>query len=154
MDNQLIDNQRKTTFDIPVKNLMPIKFRRSDDHLILIASHAYWKEKLCNAITNKTALDILKMLNDELSDLGHWLYSEEEHPQVARLKNYYELKKRNHEFHVQASKVAEYINAEKYDVALRLTECTSAFEASSNAVIDAIFLLKKEFDKSIKSSDH
>ena len=76
MGNQVIDNQRKTNFDIPVKNLMPIKFRRSDDHLILIASHAYWKEKLCDAITNKTALDILKMLNDELSDLGHWLYSE------------------------------------------------------------------------------
>lgn len=148
-----MDNHPRATLSVPIKNLLPIKFRRADDHLLLIASHAYWKEKLCDAITDKKTLDIHETINDEFSDLGHWLHSEDEHPHVARLQSYHELKKRNQEFHVQATKVAECINAKQYDTALRLTECTSAFEASSNAVIDTIFLLKKEFDNAARKHE-
>jgi len=135
------------TVTIPVRAIIPVKFRRADDHLILVASHAYWKEKLCDAITNKATLDVKEIFKADSCDVGYWLNHTEIHPHVAHLQSYYDLVKKNAEFHVQASKVAEYINAKKYDTALRLTECTSAFESSSNAVITAIFLLKKESDR-------
>lgn len=134
------------TVTIPVRELIPVKFRRADDHLILVASHAYWKEKLCNAITNKETLDVKEIFKPDSCDVGYWLHHSEVHPQIAHLQSYHDLMKKNAEFHVQASKVAEYINAKKYDSALRLTDCTSAFESASNAVITAIFLLKKDFD--------
>jgi hypothetical protein len=132
---------------IPVRPLMPVKFRRADDHLILVASHGYWKEQLFEAIANKKTLDVNEMLKDDVCDLGHWLYSEAEHPHLAHLQSYHDLKKKNAEFHVQAAKVAEYINEKKYETALRLTECTSAFESASNEVIAAIFQLKKDVKK-------
>jgi hypothetical protein len=135
------------TVTIPVRELIPVKFRRADDHLILVASHAYWKEKICNAITHKETLDVKEIFKADSCDVGYWLCHGEVHPQIAHLQSYHDLTKRNAEFHIQASKVAEYINAKKYDAALRLTECTSAFESSSNAVITAIFLLKKDFDR-------
>jgi hypothetical protein len=129
---------------IKVENIIPVKFRRSDDHLILIASHGYWKEKICDAITNQETLDIYEVLKDDSCDLGHWLHSEAEHPHLVHLQSYHDLKKQNAEFHIQAAKVVEHINAKQYAVALRLTECTSAFESASSAVITAIFNLKKD----------
>lgn len=137
---------------IPVRAIIPVKFRRADDHLYLVASHAYWKEKICEAIEKKEELDEKEIFKDDSCDLGHWLHCEHEHPHVSHLQSYHDLKKRNAEFHVQASRVAEYINAKKYDAARRLTECTSAFESSSNAVIMAIFRLKKDFD--IERANH
>lgn len=132
---------------IPVRNILPVKFRRADDHLILVASHGYWKEQLCDAITNKTTLNVHEISKDDVCDLGRWLHSEEEHPQLSHLQSYHDLKKKHAEFHVQAAKVAEYINEKKYETALRLTECTSSFESASNDVISAIFQLKKEVKK-------
>ncbi|MDD5228685.1 MAG: hypothetical protein PHN45_09610 [Methylococcales bacterium] len=136
----------EVTVTMPVRAIIPVKFRRADDHLILVASHAYWKERICNAITNKETLDVKEIFRDDSCDVGYWLHHSEVHPHVAHLQSYHDLMKRNAEFHVQASKVAEYINAKKYDAALRLTECTSAFESASNAVISAIFTLKRDFD--------
>ena len=151
---KIMVEQRKTEFTIPLKTLIPIKFRRSEDHLILIASHAFWKERVCNAILNKETLDITEMLDGRLSDLGHWLDSPQEHPHVSCLSSYHDLKKRNTEFHIQAGRVAEYLNSKRYDAALRLTDQNSAFESASNAVIQTIFLLKKEFDRSIKNKSN
>ena len=139
-------NEPEITVTIPGRAIIPVKFRRADDHLILVASHAYWKEKLCDAITNKETLDVKEIFKADSCVVGYWLHHAEVHPHVAHLQSYHDLVKKNAEFHAQASKVAEYINAKKYDAALRLTECTSAFESSSNAVIAAIFLLKKESD--------
>lgn len=132
---------------IPVRTLIPVKFRRADDHLILVASHGYWKEQLCEAIANKTTLDVNQIAKDDASDLGHWLHSEEEHPHLAHLQSYHDLKKKYADFHIQAAKVAEQINEKKYETALRLTECTSAFESASNEVITAIFNLRKDVKK-------
>ena len=108
-----------TDATIPVRTLIPVKFRRADDHLILVASHGYWKEQLCEAIVNKTILDVSHILKDDVCDLGHWLHSEEEHPHLTHLQSYHDLKKKNAEFHIQAAKVAEQINAKKYETALR-----------------------------------
>jgi hypothetical protein len=145
--DEVNSNEPEITVTLPVRAIIPVKFRRADDHLILVASHAYWKERLCNAITNKETLDVKEIFKADSCDVGYWLQHAEVHPHVAHLQSYHDLVKKNAEFHVQASKVAEYINAKKYDAALRLTECTSAFESSSNAVITAIFLLKKESDR-------
>lgn len=145
-----MDEKRKEVLSLPVKNLVPIKFRRSEDHLILIASHAFWKEKVYNAIINEETLDMNEMLNGNLSDLGHWLHDDDSHPHVAKLQSYHDLRKKNADFHVQAGRVAEYINSKRYDAASRLTESSSAFEYASNAVVEAIFALKKEFDNSVR----
>ncbi len=139
---------------IPVRAIIPVKFRRADDHLYLVASHAYWKEKICEAIENKGTLDDKEIFKDDSCDLGRWLHCEDDHPHVSHLQSYHDLKKRNAEFHVQASRVAEYVNAKKYDAAKRLTECTSAFESASNAVIMAIFRLKKDFDIERATHNH
>lgn len=132
---------------IPSRHLIPVKFRRTDDHLILVASHGYWKEQLCDAIANKTTVNIDEILKDDVCDLGHWLHSEAEHPHISHLQSYHDLKKKHAEFHIQAAKVSEYINEKKYETALRLTECTSAFESASSEVIAAIFQLKKDVKK-------
>jgi hypothetical protein len=142
--NMLNDSEVSVT--MPIRAIIPVKFRRADDHLILVASHAYWKEKICNAITNQETLDVKEIFRDDSCDVGYWLHHGEAHPHVSHLQSYHDLMKKNAEFHAQASKVAEHINAKKYDAALRLTECTSAFESSSNAVISAIFALKRDFD--------
>lgn len=149
-----MDDKRKEPLSLPVKNLIPIKFRRHDDHHILIASHAFWKERIYNAITNEEALDLNEILHGNLSDLSHWLHDDAAHPHIAKLSSYHELRKRNADFHQQANRVAEYINAKRYDAALRLTETSSAFEYSSNAVIEAIISLKKEFDEHFRENHH
>ena len=123
---------------------IPVQFRRTEHHLILVASHAYWKERLLNAIWSKETLDIHEIMKDDSCDLGHWLRSGEAHPHIIHLQSYNDLISKNVEFHIQASKVAKYINARNYNAALRLTEYKSAFEYSSTAVISAIFCLKKE----------
>lgn len=139
--------EAKIAVTIPVKTIMPVKFRRAEDHLILVASHAFWKEKICNAITNKETLDVKDIFKADSCDLGYWLLHGEVHPHISHLQTYHDLMKRNAEFHIQASKVAEHINAKRYDAALRLTECTSAFESSSKAVVAAILILKRDFDR-------
>ncbi|MEI7840480.1 MAG: CZB domain-containing protein [Methylococcaceae bacterium] len=126
---------------------IPVQFRRTEHHLILVASHAYWKERLCNAISSKEILDVNEIVKDDSCDLGHWLRSVEQHPHITELQSYRDLISKNVEFHIQASKVAKHINARNYSAALRLTGCKSAFEYSSTAVILAIFCLKKEATK-------
>lgn len=122
---------------------IPVQFRRTEHHL-LAASHAYWKEKLCNAIWNKETLDVNEIVKDDSCDLGLWLRSGEKHPHIAHLQSYSDLMRKNAEFHIQASKVAKCVNAKNYSAALRLIKCASAFEYASTAVISAIFCLKKE----------
>jgi hypothetical protein len=123
---------------------IPVQFRRTEHHLILAASHAYWKEKLCNAIWNKETLDINEIVKGDSCDLGIWLRNGEKHPHIAHLPSYHDLMRKNAEFHIQASKVAKCVNAKNYGAALRLIKYASAFEYSSTAVISAIFCLKKE----------
>jgi len=129
---------------------IPVQLRRTEHHLILMASHAYWKEKLCNAIWNKETLDVSQIVKDDSCDLGHWLRSGEKHPHIMHLQSYHDLVRKNVEFHIQASKVAKCVNEKNYDAALRLTEHNSAFEYSSTAVISAIFFLKKEATKAMR----
>lgn len=128
---------------------IPVQFRRTEHHLILAASHAYWKEKLCNAIWNKETLDIKEIVKDDSCDLGLWLHSGEKHPHIAHLQSYRDLMIKNAEFHIQASKVAKHVNAKNYGAALRLIKCASAFEYASTAVISAIFCLKKEAKQAV-----
>jgi hypothetical protein len=90
-----------------MKLTIPVRFRRTEHHLILVASHAYWKEKLCNAILDKETLDVNEIVKDDSCDLGHWLRSGEKHPHIIHLQSYHDLMRKNVEFHVQASKVVQ-----------------------------------------------
>lgn len=129
---------------------IPVQLRRTEHHLILMASHAFWKEKLCNAILDKETLDVNEIVKDDSCDLGHWLRNGENHPHIMHLQSYHDLIRKNVEFHIQAGKVAKHVNDKNYGIALRLTEDRSAFEYSSTAVISAIFFLKKEAQKEVR----
>ncbi|MEI7797002.1 MAG: CZB domain-containing protein [Methylococcaceae bacterium] len=115
-----------------------------DAHFYLIASHAYWKERLFNAIENKEKIDINIISKNNLCDLGKWL--SDSHPHIGHLQSYHDLAEKHTKFHVESSKVAEQINAKKYDDALRLMDESSAFERASTEVIEVIFQLKKDVD--------
>jgi methyl-accepting chemotaxis protein len=136
---------------LPTTTIIPVRFNcHADDHLYLVASHAYWKEKLYDAITNKEMLDVETISKDDCCELGKWLHSEEVHPQISHLQSYHNLIEKHAAFHIEAGNVARMINTKKYDVALRLLDCSSAFERASIAVIADIFALKAEHKRSKK----
>ena len=129
-------------------NVFPIKFNHNhDEHFYLIASHAYWKERLFEAIENKEKLDINIISKNNLCDLGKWLYHS--HPHICHLQSYHDLVEAHSAFHAEASKVTIKVNAHKYDEALHLMNESSAFERASTEVIVAIFRLKKDVDAQI-----
>ncbi len=116
-----------------------------NDSDILIASHIRWKLKLNDAIRNKTTLDVTVISRDDCCVLGKWLHGDDTLSQIGLMESYRECVERHVAFHLVAGKVAEVINAKKYDEAeLLLRDGRSPFNRSSAEVIASIFKLENE----------
>ncbi len=120
------------------------EFMTSDSD-ILIASHIRWKLKLHDAIRNKATLDVTVISKDDCCVLGKWLYGSDTVSQIGRRESYRDCVERHAAFHLVAGKVAEVINAKKYDeAALLLRDGDSPFNRSSAEVVATIFKLESD----------
>jgi methyl-accepting chemotaxis protein len=109
-----------------------------------LKKHADWKVKLRTAISNKETLDAATISKDNCCDFGKWLHDEDSHQKIAHLDSYHECVKHHAAFHRAAGKVAEVINAKKYDDADKMLGNGSAFAEASSSVGAMIMRLKKD----------
>ncbi len=109
-----------------------------------LKKHADWKVKLRTAISNKETLDAATISKDNCCDFGKWLHDEDSHQKIAHLDSYHECIKHHAAFHIAAGKVAETINAKKYDEADKMLGNGSAFAEASSSVGAMIMRLKKD----------
>ncbi|MFN7088055.1 MAG: CZB domain-containing protein [Burkholderiales bacterium] len=107
-----------------------------------IAKHAEWKVKFRSAIGKKEKLDAPAISVDNRCDLGKWLHGEGKMAHGAKAE-YRTLVARHAEFHKAAGKVAEAINAGKYDVAEKMLAPATEYGVASSNVATAITSLKK-----------
>jgi hypothetical protein len=116
----------------------------SDDQLALdmaASSHRAWKVRLQESMSKGERLDVATISRDDCCELGTWLHSDG----IVRLGHSPEfvmLIERHREFHLVTSVVALVINGKDYQKAQLLLQESSAFQASTIAVIDAITNLK------------
>ena len=127
-------------------NKKKIKSELSDDYLHLLWSHAYWKETLQDAILNKKSLDVDAISQDDMCDLGKWLFEEHKH-HIGDLKSYQNLVEKHAEFHIEAGKLAKFANTRQYDDAQKLLDEAIGFAHAAEAVTSALFRLKEETDQ-------
>ena len=105
--------------------------------------HAQWRFKFRNAILKKETFDVDVIAKDDRCDLGKWLHGEAK-AKYSRLSSYADCVKKHAHFHVEASKVAKVINAQKYEEALALLDIGSGFSIASAAIGTALNALEKE----------
>jgi methyl-accepting chemotaxis protein len=104
--------------------------------------HAEWRVKFRSAITKKETLDPAAIAKDDRCDLGKWLHGEAK-ARYSALPAYSECVQRHAHFHVEASKVAEQINAAKYEEAQALLAMGSAFSKASASIGTALDRLEQ-----------
>ncbi len=105
-----------------------------------IQKHGEWKLKFRSAIANKETLDARTIGRDDCCDLGKWLHGEGK-TKFAKLPSHAACVGKHAAFHVEAGKVAQIINAKKFDEATAMLAAGPYVEASS-AVGGAIMKLK------------
>jgi methyl-accepting chemotaxis protein len=108
-----------------------------------IVRHTEWKIIFRSAISKKEPVDAAAIRLDHGCALGKWLHGEG--------KSHYEGKASfanliavHADFHRNAGRVADAINAGKYDEAETLLGVWGEYSSASMAVVDAIETLQKE----------
>lgn len=107
-----------------------------------IAEHAEWKSKFRAAIVKQDKLDTASIGRDDRCSAGKWLHGEGKERFFAK----YEFTKtlENHRvFHVEASKVAQLLNARRYDEAEKAIGMGTSYDRASKAVAVSLLSLKK-----------
>lgn len=108
-----------------------------------IAKHAEWKVKFRSAIAKQDTLDAATIAKDNCCELGKWLHGDAK-LQFGKLVSHANCVAKHAAFHVEAGKVAQVINAKKYQEAEAMVGSGTPFGAASSAVGVAIMGLKKE----------
>jgi len=108
-----------------------------------VAKHAEWKVKFRAAIGKKEQLNAGDIGRDTTCDLGRWLHGAGR-AQHGSLESYQNCLKHHAAFHVQAGRVAQNINAGRYEEAEKQLGAAAAFSQASNDVALAIRQLKKD----------
>jgi methyl-accepting chemotaxis protein len=116
------------------------------DLSIAVQKHAEWKTKLRSAIMKQEQLDVASISKDNCCELGKWLHGEGK-AQFGQFESFGECIKKHADFHLEAGKVANFINEKKYPEAEALLEPGSPYSSASNVVGLAIMRLKKETSK-------
>jgi methyl-accepting chemotaxis protein len=131
-----------TKIEVPVAVETPVVIDIDLDGAL--KKHADWKVKLRTAINNKETLDAATISKDNCCDFGKWLHDEDSHQKIAHLQSYHDCVTHHAAFHRAAGKVAEVINAKKYDEADKMLGNNSDFANASSAVGSMIMRLKKD----------
>jgi len=108
-----------------------------------IAKHAEWKLKFRSAISKQETMDVTTIAKDNCCDLGKWLHGEAK-VKFGKLNSYTQCVSKHAEFHTQASKVAQAINAKKYSEAEAMINSGTPYAQASSAVGVAVMALRKE----------
>ncbi len=111
-----------------------------------ILRHADWKIRFSKAIFRRESLDSYVMENirkDNCCELGKWLHGEGK-AQYGGLPSYKACLKKHAEFHAEAEKVANAINAKQYRDASKMIDGDSAFNTVVSETCCEAIRLKKE----------
>jgi len=108
-----------------------------------ITKHAEWKIKFRSAISKQETMDASTIAKDNCCELGKWLHGEAK-AKFGKLQSYAQCVSKHAEFHTQASKVAQAINAKQYTEAEKMISNGTPYFQASSAVGVAIIALKKE----------
>ncbi|WP_020563922.1 CZB domain-containing protein [Methylosarcina fibrata] len=108
-----------------------------------LEKHAEWKLKFRSAINTQETMDVATISKDNCCELGKWLHSEAK-TKFGSLQSYKQCVAKHALFHTEASKVAQIINARKYDEAENMLNAGTPYAQASNAVGIAIVQFKKE----------
>jgi methyl-accepting chemotaxis protein len=108
-----------------------------------VVKHGEWKLKLRHAITNKETLDAAVISKDNQCELGKWLHGEGK-TQCHHLPSYAKVVAAHAAFHKEVGKVANAVNAKKFDEASALMASGSAYAQASTQVGGLIFELKNQ----------
>jgi methyl-accepting chemotaxis protein len=108
-----------------------------------IKTHAEWKTKFRAAISKEETMDVATIAKDDSCMLGKWLYDEAKQ-KYADLESYKTLVARHTAFHVQAGKVANFVNAHQYREAEAALSVGTPYMTASNEVGQSIIRLRKE----------
>lgn len=108
-----------------------------------IDKHAEWKVKFRSAISKHESMDVSTISKDDCCDLGRWLHGDgmKRH---GKLDSFKQCVTKHAAFHVEAGKVAQTINAKKYDDAEKMLSSGTPYTSASTSVGAAILQLKKE----------
>lgn len=110
-----------------------------------IQKHAQWKVKLHSAITRQEKLVVDEISRDDCCIFGKWLYGEAK-SKYSHLNNYIDCRDKHKLFHLEAGRVAQFINDEKYDEAETMLGASSSYAQASSGVATAIISLRKEIE--------
>ncbi len=106
-----------------------------------VLAHHVWKTHLKSVIANKGRIDAEVVRRDDCCEIGQWLHGEGARayghtPQFTALMDKHKV------FHVEAGKVAAFVNTARYDEAARMVEGGTPFAAASLAVGMAVKALQ------------
>ncbi|MCG2586776.1 CZB domain-containing protein [Massilia sp. TS11] len=99
--------------------------------------------KFRSAMAKHEQLDAISIGKDNCCELGKWLHGEGK-VRCGSLPSFTTVVQKHAEFHREAGKVAQAINAKKYDEAERMLGVTTPYGAVSNDLGGAIMRLRKE----------
>jgi Chemoreceptor zinc-binding domain len=108
-----------------------------------IKKHTAWKLKFRKAIDDKEMIEVEPISKDNYCELGKWLHSEAK-SKFKNLSSFSECVTKHAAFHIEAGKIAEAINAKKYEEAEAMMASDTSYAAASLAVGVAVIRLKKE----------
>ena len=108
-----------------------------------VKAHGEWKIRLREAIQKKEKIDARSLSADDRCPLGQWLHGEAR-GRYSGLKHYGACVARHAEFHRQAGKVAEAINAGRYAEAETMLGGGKPYATSSSDVGVSILALRRE----------
>ena len=108
-----------------------------------IGKHTDWKLKFRFAIANEEQMDVATIAKDDCCELGQWLHGEAK-TKFSQLASYSECVKQHAIFHLEAGKVADFINNKKYIEAEKMLDAGVAYAEASSAVAISIMRLRKD----------
>ena len=108
-----------------------------------IEKHSEWKIKFRTAISAHETMDAATIGRDDACELGKWLHGDgkREHGTLA---SHRDCVAKHAQFHREAGKVAQLINAQKFDEATTALGAATPYGQASSAVGVAILAFKRE----------
>lgn len=108
-----------------------------------IEKHAEWKLRFRSAIQRHETMDAAAIKVDNRCELGKWLHGPGK-ALFGSLPSYLSCVEKHARFHAEAGKVAEAINAKRFEAAEALLGGGTAYADASSAIGAALMRLKKE----------
>ena len=108
-----------------------------------LQKHAEWKVKFRSAMSKHEQMDVATISKDNCCELGKWLHGEGK-AKCGHLASFSAVIQKHAEFHREAGKVAQAINAKKYTEAEAMLGVTTTYGVISNDLGGAIMKLRKE----------